>query len=88
MHLIQARSFLCWRLPLKSHKYPALPIVFWWQNLRDKYQEELNRQRTEQARLEEAMNRQEPQSKRDEQLGMLDQWLDKQEKGSGRTKSG
>jgi hypothetical protein len=56
--------------------------------LRDKYQEELDRQRKEQTRLEEAMNRQEPQSKRDEQLGELDQWLDKQEKGSGRTKSG
>lgn len=74
---------------LKSHIYLALSILFWWRNvLRDKYQEELDRQRREQNRLEEAMNRQEPQSKRDEQLGELDQWLDKQEKGSGRTKSG
>ncbi len=56
--------------------------------LKDKYQEELNRQHREQTRLEEAMNRQEPQSKRDEQLGELDQWLDRLENRSGRTKSG
>ncbi len=48
--------------------------------MKDKYQEELNRQRTEQQRLEAAMNRQEPQAKRDEQLQALDQWLNKQEK--------
>lgn len=66
-----------------------MSILFWWRTvLRDKHQEELDRQRTGQNRLEEAMNRQESQSKRDEQLSALDQWLDKQEKGSGRTKSG
>jgi hypothetical protein len=48
--------------------------------MRDKYQEELNRQKQEQAKLEDAMNRQEPQTKRDEQLQALDQWLNKQEK--------
>jgi len=55
--------------------------------LRDKYQEELDRQRTLQARLENAMNRQEPQTKRDQQLGDLDRWLDQQETPKGRTKS-
>jgi hypothetical protein len=65
-----------------------MSILFLVENLRDKYQEELNRQRTGQSRLEEAMNSQETQSKRDEQLGELDQWLEKQEKGSGRTKNG
>jgi hypothetical protein len=44
------------------------------------HQEELNRQKTEQAKLEAAMNRQEPQTQRDQQLEALDKWLDKQEK--------
>lgn len=48
--------------------------------MRDKYQEELNRQKEEQTRLEAAMNRQETQRQRDEQLEVLDQWLSKQEK--------
>jgi hypothetical protein len=50
--------------------------------LKDKYQEELKRQQQEQGKLETAMNRQEPQTKRDEQLRALDQWLNKQEKTS------
>jgi hypothetical protein len=48
--------------------------------MKDKYQEELKRQQQEQGKLEAAMNRQEPQVKRDEQLQALDQWLNKQEK--------
>jgi hypothetical protein len=53
----------------------------WWCCMRNKlHQEELNRQKTEQAKLEAAMNRQEPQTQRDQQLEALDKWLDKQEK--------
>jgi hypothetical protein len=48
--------------------------------MRDKYQEELTRQKCLQTKLEDAMNRQEPQTKRDVQLQALDQWLSKQEK--------
>jgi hypothetical protein len=48
---------------------------------------ELDRQRSGQNQLEAAMNRQEPQSKRDEQMGALDQWLSQQEKAAARTKS-
>jgi hypothetical protein len=50
--------------------------------LRNKYQDELTRQRTEQAKLEEAMNRQEPLTKRNQQLQELDLWLEKQENRS------
>lgn len=48
--------------------------------MRDKYQEELKRQRDEQSQLEAAMNRQETQTQRDLQIQALDEWLNKQEK--------
>jgi hypothetical protein len=48
--------------------------------LKDEYQEELRRQEVGQHRLEEAMNRQETQAQRDQQLEALDKWLSKQEK--------
>jgi hypothetical protein len=74
---------------LKSHKYPRLLYHSWWRIvLRDKYQEELNRQREGQSRLEDAMNRQEPIQKRDEQLQNLDSWLDQQENPKERTRRG
>jgi hypothetical protein len=64
---------------LKIHKYPQRPSHFGGV-MRDKYQEELTRQKCLQTKLEDAMNRQEPQTKRDEQVQALDQWLSKQEK--------
>jgi hypothetical protein len=48
--------------------------------LRDKYQEELLRQQTEQQKLEAAMNRQETQTRRDHQLTALEKWLNKSQK--------
>ena len=68
------------RWHLKIHKYPDLHSHLWREVMKDKYQEELKRQQQEQGKLEAAMNRQEPQAKRDEQLQALDQWLNKQEK--------
>jgi len=69
----------------KIHRVAILFLVVYV--LRDRYKEELDRQRILQARLEEAMNRQEPQAKRDQQLGDLDRWLDQQETLKGRTKN-
>ncbi len=48
--------------------------------MKDRHQETLLRQETEQHRLEDAMNRQETQRQRDDQLQALDHWLSKQEK--------
>jgi len=48
--------------------------------MRDRHQEALLRQETQQRRLEAAMNRQETQRQRDEQLHALDVWLEEQEK--------
>jgi hypothetical protein len=66
-------------LHLKIHKYPQHTSHFGGV-MRDKYQGELTRQKCLQTKLEGAMNRQEPQARRDEQLQALDQWLSKQEK--------
>lgn len=47
--------------------------------MKDRHQEALSRQESGQQRLESAMNHQETQRQRDEQLQALDQWLSKQE---------
>jgi hypothetical protein len=65
---------------LKTHKSPVPPSSNEGIDLKDKYQEELRRQELGQHRLEEAMNRQETQTQRDQQLAVLDEWLNKQEK--------
>ncbi len=48
--------------------------------MKDKYQEELQRQQKEQGKLEADMNRQETQTQRDEQLKTLTEWLNKPQK--------
>jgi hypothetical protein len=46
--------------------------------MKDKYREELLRQQKGQQRLEAAMQQQETQTQRDEQLTVLEEWLNKQ----------
>ncbi len=46
--------------------------------MKDKYQDELRRQQQGQQQLEKAMARQETQAQRDEELSVLEKWLNKQ----------
>lgn len=66
------------RLDLKTHKSHSSISQQMATIMSDQHQVALKRQEQNQRKLEEAMTRQEPLKQRDEQLRVLEEWLNKQ----------